>query len=230
MRKKKVLFVLTNNEKLGNTGRKTGYWKEEFAVPYYILSDAGIEVDVASPQGGLPPCDPQCDLDEFKSLETEWMDKDDAVSKKLENTLMVGNISHLTYDAIFFPGGQGPLWDLPEDITTVKLIESFYNNDKPIAFICHGCGVLRHVKNQNGEYLVKGKKVTGFSNSEEALVQSTEIVPFLVEDMLVKNGGHFFKGSDWCPFIVKDGLLITGQNPESSKLLALEILKSLNKI
>lgn len=223
----KVLFVLTNNNKLGSTGKMTGYWKEEVAVPYYTLTDAGIDVDFATIKGGLPPCDPLCSLEKFKTKETERMDNDKIISGKLINTIKVDQINQSAYDAIFFPGGQGPMWDLSEDKSTINLIESFFNNGKTIAFICHGCGVLRHVRNKSGEYLVKGKKVTGFSNSEERSNKSMELVPFLVEDMLKKNGGVFSKSKDGTSHVVVDGYLITGQNPESSQDISVAILKSL---
>lgn len=217
---KKILFVLTSNDSLGNTGHKTGFWVEEFAAPYYMLTDAGHSVTLASPKGGQPPIDPNSASDDAATPATNRFDKDETTQEKLANTHKLETINQQDYDAVFYPGGHGVLWDLVEDKTSIKLIESFYNNKKPVAFVCHAPAVLKHVKNTNNEPLVKGKKVTGFTNEEEAAVQLTDIVPFLLEDMLKENGGDYSKIEDWQPYAVEDGLLITGQNPASSEKVA----------
>ena len=221
---KKVLFVLTSHDELGNTGLKTGFWSEELAAPYYALSDKGIEITLASPKGGQPPIDPKSEDPTFKTDTTRRMDKDSVLLDKLKNTIKLEAVKMSDYDAVFYPGGHGPLWDLAESTTSQQLITEFYNANKPVAFVCHAPGVLKDVK-VNGEYLVKDKNVTGFTNTEEEAVQLTKVVPFLVEDMLVKNGGHYSKIADWNPYAVVDGLLITGQNPASSEKVAEELLK-----
>ncbi|KRT17553.1 dimethylallyltransferase [Pedobacter ginsenosidimutans] len=221
---KKVLFVLTSHDELGNTGLKTGFWSEELAAPYYALSDKGIEITLASPKGGRPPIDPKSEDPTFQTDTTRRMDKDAVLLDKLKNTIKLEDVKISDYDAVFYPGGHGPLWDLAESTTSQQLITEFYNANKPVAFVCHAPGVLKDVK-VNGEYLVKDKNVTGFTNTEEEAVQLTKVVPFLVEDMLVKNGGHYSKIDDWNPYAVVDGLLITGQNPASSEKVAEELLK-----
>lgn len=221
---KKVLFVLTSHDELGNTGLKTGFWSEELAAPYYALSDQGIEITLASPKGGRPPIDPKSEDPTFQTDTTRRMDKDAVLLDKLKNTIKLEDVKISDYDAVFYPGGHGPLWDLAESTTSQQLITEFYNANKPVAFVCHAPGVLKDVK-VNGEYLVKDKNVTGFTNTEEEAVQLTKVVPFLVEDMLVKNGGHYSKIDDWNPYAVVDGLLITGQNPASSEKVAEELLK-----
>ena len=221
---KKVLFVLTSHDELGNTGLKTGFWSEELAAPYYALSDKGIEITLASPKGGQPPIDPKSEDPTFQTDTTRRMDKDAVLLDKLKNTIKLEDVKISDYDAVFYPGGHGPLWDLAESTTSQQLITEFYNANKPVAFVCHAPGVLKDVK-VNGEYLVKDKNVTGFTNTEEEAVQLTKVVPFLVEDMLVKNGGHYSKIDDWNPYAVVDGLLITGQNPASSEKVAEELLK-----
>ena len=221
---KKVLFVLTSHDELGNTGLKTGFWSEELAAPYYALSDKGIEITLASPKGGRPPIDPKSEDTTFQTDTTRRMDKDAVLLDKLKNTIKLEDVKMSDYDAVFYPGGHGPLWDLAESTTSQQLITEFYNANKPVAFVCHAPGVLKDVK-VNGEYLVKDKNVTGFTNTEEEAVQLTKVVPFLVEDMLVKNGGHYSKIDDWNPYAVVDGLLITGQNPASSEKVAEELLK-----
>lgn len=223
---KKVLFVLTSHDELGNTGLKTGFWSEELAAPYYALSDKGIEITLASPKGGQPPIDPKSEDPTFKTDTTRRMDKDSVLLDKLKNTIKLEAVKMSDYDAVFYPGGHGPLWDLAESTTSQQLITEFYTANKPVAFVCHAPGVLKDVK-VNGEYLVKDKNVTGFTNTEEEAVQLTKVVPFLVEDMLVKNGGHYSKIADWNPYAVVDGLLITGQNPASSEKVAEELLKLL---
>lgn len=223
---KKVLFVVTSHDKLGNTGEKTGFWTEEFAAPYYFLADQGIEIDIASPLGGQPPIDPKSEDPSSATEDTKRFDNDKALQEKLKHTRELININQADYDAVFYPGGHGPLWDLAKDENSIELIESFYNNNKPIAFVCHAPGVLKNVK-INGDFLVKGKKVTGFTNEEEEAVGLTKIVPFLLEDVLQKNGAIYTKSDNWQPYAVEDGLLITGQNPASSKLVAEKLLHQL---
>jgi len=223
---KKVLFVLTSHDTLGNTDKKTGFWVEEFASPYYYLADNNIDITLASPKGGQPPIDPSSELPDFQTPATERFNKDTALQEKLANTHTLGSVRESDYDAIFYPGGHGPLWDLAEDKDSIRLIESFYNNSKPVAAVCHAPAVLKHTKSNN-EPLVKGKKVTGFSNTEEDAVQLTEVVPFLVENMLQENGGEYSKSEDWHPYAVEDGYLITGQNPASSELVAEFLLNKL---
>jgi len=220
----KVLVVLTSHDQLGDTGNKTGFWVEEFAAPYYVLADAGVNVTIASPKGGQPPIDPKSALPEFQTEATKRFDEDKELKIKLANSIPLKEISEQDYDAIFYPGGHGPLWDLTNDKTSIALIETFWRNNKPVAAVCHAPGVLRFVKDTNGSSLVKGKKVTGFSNSEEEAVQLTNVVPFLVEDELVKLGGIYSKGEDWNSYVLKDGNLITGQNPGSSEETAKELL------
>ena len=224
---KKVLFVLTSHDKLGDTGEKTGYWTEEFAAPYYELADKGVQIDIATPLGGQPPIDPKSEDPSAATEDTKRLDKDTDVLAKLKNTHKLSDVNQADYDAVFYPGGHGPLWDLAEDKTSIALIESFYTNKKPVAFVCHSPGALKNVK-VNGEYLVKGKKVTGFSNAEEEAVGLTKVVPFLLEDALQANGATYSKVGDWQPYAVEDGLLITGQNPASSKLVAEKLLAQLN--
>ncbi|WP_406824641.1 type 1 glutamine amidotransferase domain-containing protein [Pedobacter sp. KACC 23697] len=223
---KKVLFVLTSHDELGNTGLKTGFWSEELAAPYYALADKGIDIVLASPKGGQPPIDPKSEDPSFQTETTKRMDKDTVLLNKLKNTTPLADIKMDDYDAVFYPGGHGPLWDLAESKTSQQLITEFYTANKPVAFVCHAPGVLKNVK-INGEYLVNGKNVTGFTNTEEEAVQLTNVVPFLVEDMLIKNGGNYSKIADWSPYAVVDGLLITGQNPASSEKVAEELLKLL---
>jgi putative intracellular protease/amidase len=224
---KKVLFVLTSHDKLGDTGEKTGYWTEEFAAPYYELADKGVQIDIATPLGGQPPIDPKSNDPSAATEDTKRLDKDTEVLAKLKNTHKLSDVKESDYDAVFYPGGHGPLWDLAEDKKSIALIEAFYTNKKPVAFVCHSPGALKNVK-VNGEYLVKGKKVTGFSNTEEEAVGLTKVVPFLLEDALQSNGATYSKTGDWQPYAVEDGLLITGQNPASSKLVAEKLLNQLN--
>lgn len=223
---KKVLFVVTSNDKLGNTGEKTGFWSEEFAAPYYELLDQGVEITIASPLGGQPPIDPKSADPASATEDTKRFDADKVLQEKLKNTLKLSTVNQKDYDAVFYPGGHGPLWDLVEDRSSIALIESFYTHKKPVAFVCHAPAVLKNVK-VNGEYLVKGKKVTGFTNEEEEAVGLTKVVPFLLEDALSSNGAIFSKGANWQPYAVADGLLITGQNPASSKLVAAKLLQEL---
>ena len=223
---KKILFVLTSHEDLGDTGKKTGFWTEELAAPYYALADQGAEITLASPKGGQPPIDPKSEDPDAQTDATRRMAEDKELLGKLSNTTVLSDIKMEDYDAVFYPGGHGPLWDLAEDATSQKLIVDFYKAEKPVAFVCHAPGVLKNVK-VDGEYLVNGKNVTGFTNTEEEAVQLTDIVPFLVEDMLKENGGNYSKIGDWSPYAVVDGTLITGQNPASSEKVAEELLKML---
>jgi putative intracellular protease/amidase len=225
-RMKKVLFVVTSNDKLGNTGEKTGFWSEEFAAPYYELLDQGVEITIASPLGGQPPIDPKSADPASATEDTKRFDADKVLQEKLKNTLKLSTVNQKDYDAVFYPGGHGPLWDLVQDQNSIALIESFYTHNKPVAFVCHAPAVLKNVK-VKGEYLVKGKKVTGFTNEEEEAVGLTKVVPFLLEDALASNGAIFSKGPNWQPYAVADGLLITGQNPASSKLVAGKLLQEL---
>ncbi|SHK87407.1 type 1 glutamine amidotransferase domain-containing protein [Hymenobacter psychrotolerans] len=225
----KILMVLTSHDQLGDTGKKTGFWLEEFAAPYYVFQDAGATLTLASPAGGQPPLDPKSDDPDAQTDATKRFKQDPEAQKSLAGTVPLASVSAADYDAVFYPGGHGPLWDLAEDKKSIELIESFYAAGKPVAAVCHAPGVLRHVKDTNGELLVKGKSVTGFTNTEEEAVQLTNVVPFLVEDMLKQNGGTYSKGADWAPYVVKAGNLITGQNPASSEPAAEELLKLLKK-
>lgn len=225
----KILFVVTSHDKLGDTGKKTGLWIEEFATPYYYLTDLGVNVDIASPKGGLPPIDPKSTSADFQTEATKRYYNDKKTQKKFSKTQKLSKVNHNDYDAVFYPGGHGPLWDLSTDKNSIQLIESFYNNNKPIAFVCHAPAALKNVKSKNGEPLIKGKKVTGFTNSEEAAVGLTNVVPFLIEDMLKQNGAIYKKGADWSSFATTDGLLISGQNPQSSHLVAQKLVKQIQK-
>ena len=225
---KKVLFVLTSHEDLGETGEKTGFWIEEFAAPYYFLKDKGFEITLASPKGGQPPIDPKSESEDAQTPATERFYNDKETQKVLANTMKLENANQEDFDAIFYPGGHGPLWDLAEDKHSIALIEDFYEHNKPVAAVCHAPGVFKNTKNAEGNSLVEGKKVTGFTNEEEEAVQLTNVVPFLVEDMLKKNGGIYSKKENWAPYAVEDGLLITGQNPASSELVAEILVKKLN--
>ena len=217
---KKVLMVLTSHSELGDTGRKTGFWLEELAAPYYVFKDAGLEIVLASPLGGQPPLDPKSNEPSFQTDETRRFEADAAATAQLAATVRLDSVSQADFDTVFYPGGHGPLWDLAEDKHSIALIESFLAADKPVALVCHAPGVLRHVKTPAGRPLVEGKKVTGFTNTEEEAVGLTNIVPFLVEDELKAKGGIYSKGEDWGSYVVSDGLLITGQNPASSKAAA----------
>ncbi|AZJ31761.1 Putative intracellular protease/amidase [Tenacibaculum mesophilum] len=223
---KKVVFVLTSHEELGNTGEKTGFWIEEFAAPYYLLKDKGVEVTLASPKGGQPPIDPKSNEPDFQTPATLRFNKDEELQNVMANTAKLSDISEADYDAIFYPGGHGPLWDLAEDKHSIALIEAFYTNDKPVGAVCHAPIVLKDAQ-VNGEPLVKNKKVTGFSNTEEEIMQLTSIVPFLVEDELKNKGGIYSKAGDWQEYVIEDGNLITGQNPASSELVAEKLLAKL---
>ena len=224
----KILLVLTSHDQLGDSGHKTGFWLEEFASPYYVFKDAGAQLTLASPKGGQPPLDPKSDEADAQTAATERFKADPAAQQVLANTLPLSQVKADDYDAVFYPGGHGPLWDLAEDATSIALIEGFIAANKPVAAVCHAPGVLRHVKAANGQPLVRGKKVTGFSNSEEEAVQLTQVVPFLVQDMLIANGGHYSSVNDWHSHVKVDGLLITGQNPASSDATAEALIKLLN--
>ncbi|WP_069660096.1 type 1 glutamine amidotransferase domain-containing protein [Arcticibacter eurypsychrophilus] len=225
----KVLMVLTSHSDLGNTGEKTGFWIEEFAAPYYVLSDAGVAVTIASPKGGQPPIDPKSASPDAQTPATIRFDQDQDLKSKLAATHVLSELNEGDYDAVFYPGGHGPLWDLANDADSIALIEAFYKNNKPVALVCHAPGALIKVKAPNGDPLVKGKEVTGFSNTEEEAVQLTKIVPFLLEDEMKKLGGHYSKGPDWGVYVKKDGLLITGQNPASSEEAAQLLLETLKE-
>lgn len=216
----KILMVLTSHDQLGNTGKKTGFWLEEFAAPYYAFVEAGAEIVVASPKGGQPPLDPKSDEPDFQTDETRRFNRDAAAQAVLANTVRLSTVSSRDFDAVFYPGGHGPLWDLAEDKTSIALIEAMYADGKPVAFVCHAPGVLKNVKAPDGRSIVVDRKVTGFTNTEEEAVQLTNIVPFLVEDMLKGNGGIYSKTGDWQSYVVTDGNLITGQNPGSSTATA----------
>ena len=224
---KKILMVLTSHDKLGDTGKKTGFWLEEFAAPFYIFKDAGVDITLASPLGGQPPLDPKSDEPDSQTEATDRFKKDAAAQAQLASTKRLDSVAAGDFDAVFYPGGHGPLWDLAEDKASIALIEAMLNAGKPVAAVCHAPGVLRHPKRADGESVVQGKAVTGFTNTEEAAVGLTDIVPFLVEDMLIRNGGKYAKGADWQPYVLTDGLLITGQNPASSAPAAEALLKAL---
>ena len=213
----KVLMVLTSHSELGNTGKKTGFWLEEFAAPYYVFKDAGAEVVLASPAGGQPPLDPKSDLADFQTEMTDRFKADPDAQRELANTLKLDSVREADFDTVFYPGGHGPLWDLAESKTSIALIEAFIRAGKPTGFVCHAPGVLRHVKAASGEPLVKGRQVTGFTNGEEADVELTDVVPFLIEDEFIALGAHYHKGPNWAPFVIEDGKLVTGQNPASSE-------------
>lgn len=223
----KVLMVLTSHDKLGDTGLKTGFWLEEFAAPYYIFKEAGAEIVLASPAGGQPPLDPKSELADFQTDMTQRFNADAAAQKALANTVKLDTVSEKDFDTVFYPGGHGPLWDLAESKTSISLIESFERAGKPIGFVCHAPGALRHVKAADGAPLIKGRRVTGFTNGEEAAVALTDVVPFLIEDEFQRLGGHYQKGPDWAPFIIEDGKLVTGQNPSSSEGVAKALVAQL---
>ena len=220
----KVLMVLTSHDTLGDTGRKTGFWLEELAAPYYAFKDAGVEIRLASPKGGQPPLDPKSNEPDFQTDTTRRFEADADAMGALSSTVKLSDVSAADFDTVFYPGGHGPLWDLAEDRTSIALIESFLRSGKPVALVCHAPGVLRHVQTAAGRPIVEGKKVTGFSNSEEAAVGLTEVVPFLVEDELKAQGGIYSAAPDWQSYVLQDGTLITGQNPASSAETAHRLL------
>lgn len=222
-----VLMVLTSHSQLGKTGKKTGFWLEEFAAPYYLFKDAGANVTLASPAGGQPPLDPKSDEADAQTDATRRFKSDDAAQSALAHTARLATLSSEDFDAVFYPGGHGPLWDLAEDADSIKLIETMARAGKVVAAVCHAPAVLRHTTAADGQPLVNGRQVTGFTNSEEAAAGLTDVVPFLVQDMLVEKGGKYSKGPDWQPHVVTDGKLITGQNPASSAAAAQAVLDQL---
>jgi putative intracellular protease/amidase len=224
---KKILIVVTSHNQLGNTGKKTGIWIEEFAAPYYYLTSQGADITIASPKGGQAPIDPKSNEASFQTEATKKFFADAATQQKLAHTVILSKINQKDFDAVYYPGGHGPMWDLSNDNYSAKLIESFYRHNKPVALVCHAPAALKNVKDINGQPLIKGKQVSGFTNTEEAAVQLTKVVPFLLEDMLKSKGGDYKKGADWQPFAVQDGLLITGQNPASSVLVAQKLIAQL---
>ncbi|HCC60406.1 MAG: type 1 glutamine amidotransferase domain-containing protein [Gammaproteobacteria bacterium] len=223
----KILIVLTSHDKLGDTGKPTGFWLEEFAAPYYVFKDAGAEIVLASPKGGQPPLDPKSDAPDAQTEMTKRFKNDAESQALLANTRKLDEVSAADFDTVFYPGGHGPLWDLTGNSTSIALIESFIQARKPVAAVCHAPAALVQVRGVDGEYLVKGKRVTGFTNTEEEGVQLTEVVPFLLEDKLKEVGGDYSKGPDWSSYVLVDGLLVTGQNPASSEEAARELLKLL---
>src|ERR1700761_6037788 len=223
----KILMVLTSHDKLGNTGRKTGFWLEELAAPYYVFKEAGVDITLASPKGGQQPLDPKSNEPNFQTDLTRRFEADADAKAQRATTLRLDSFKSADFDSVFYPGGHGPMWDLAEDPNSIKLIESFLAAGKPVALVCHAPGALRHVKTPEGRPLVEGKKVTGFTNTEEEAVGLTKVVPFLVEDMLKAKGGIFSKTEDWGVHVVSDGLLTTGQNPASSGPAAKVLLENL---
>ena len=224
----KIVMVLTSYDKLGDTGKKTGLWLEEFAAPYYLFKDVGAEITLASPKGGQPPLDPKSDDPASQTSVIQRFKNDKEAQQALANTVKLSNIKAEDYAAVFYPGGHGPLWDLSEDRDSIALIEALYAAGKPVAAVCHGPAVFRHTKMPDGLPLVQGKSVTGFANTEEAAIGLTDIVPFLVEDLLKNNGGNYSKAEDWQSYVVTDGNLITGQNPASSEAAARALLEKLH--
>jgi putative intracellular protease/amidase len=225
-----ILIVLTSHDRLGDTGKKTGFWLEEFAAPYYVLKDAGAAITLASPQGGQPPLDPKSDLPENQTELTKRLRKDTAVQAELANTKKLAEVSADDFDAVFYPGGHGPMWDMPDNATSIAMVEAFVKADKPVAAVCHAPAALVNVRGQDGEYLVTGKRVTGFSNAEEEAVALTTVVPFLLEDRLKERGGIYSKAGNWAPYVQVDGKLVTGQNPASSGPAAAELLKLIRPV
>ncbi|AJP48872.1 dimethylallyltransferase [Rugosibacter aromaticivorans] len=226
----KILIVLTSHDQLGDTGNKTGFWLEEFAAPYYVLRDAGAAITLASPKGGQPPLDPKSDLPEFQTETTGRFHADTAAQTQLANTRKLADVSADDFDGVFYPGGHGPLWDMPDNATSIALIEAFVKAGKPVGAVCHAPAVLVNVRGKDGEFLIKGKRVTGFANSEEDAVGLTTVVPFLLEDKLKERGGNYSKGADWSPYVLVDGKLVTGQNPASSGPAAEALLKLLRSV
>ena len=225
----KVLMVITSHDQLGDTGRKTGFWLEELAAPYYVFKDAGVEITLASPKGGRPPLDPKSNEPDFRTNLTVRFENDAAAEAQLDKTVRLDSVRQEDFDTVFYPGGHGPMWDLAEDQNSIKLIESFIAAGKTIGIVCHSTGALHHVKTPDGKPLVQGKEVTGFTNGEEAAVGLTKVVPFLVEDEMLKLGAIFSKKADWASHVVSDGLLITGQNPHSSGPAAKALLAAVKK-
>jgi putative intracellular protease/amidase len=223
----KILLVLTSHDQLGKTGKKTGFWLEEFAAPYFTFKDFGANVVIASPKGGQPPLDPKSDLPEFQTHATSRFRKDPSAQTQLGHTMKLSEISAKDFDAVFYPGGHGPMWDMGDNPTSIALLEAFIQAGKPIAAVCHAPVALVNVRNPEREFFIQGKRVTGFSNSEEEAVKLSNVVPFLLEDKLKQRGGIYSKGDDWSSYVLVDGNLITGQNPASSAAAAEELLNVL---
>ncbi|MBA3988434.1 MAG: type 1 glutamine amidotransferase domain-containing protein [Idiomarina sp.] len=223
----KILMVLTSHDSLGDTGHKTGFWVEEFAAPYYVFDEAGAEITLASPQGGQPPIDPNSESDDAQTAATRRFYKDDGLKAKLAKTLKLADLNADDYDAVFYPGGHGPLWDLTNDENSIRLLEDFWQQGKAVAAVCHAPAVLLNA-NLAGKPMIAGRAVTGFSNSEEEAVELTDIVPFLLEDALQEKGAKYEKTDDWQPYVIQDGLLVTGQNPASSEPTAKALVHILN--
>ena len=221
----KILIILTSHSELGDTGKETGFWMEEFAAPYYELADAGAVITLASPKGGQPPIDPKSEEAEAQTKFTQRFDKDEPLKQKLAHTLKLSDVKASDYDAVFYPGGHGPLWDLVKDANSIALLAAFQQQGKPMALVCHAPCALLNVKLPNGDALIKGKNLTGFSDTEEAAVKLTKVVPFLLEDELRKTGARYSNGPDWGVYVQTDGLLITGQNPASSAKAAKALLR-----
>lgn len=224
---KKILMVLTSHDELGSTDHKTGFWVEEFAAPYYAFIDAGVEVTLATPLGGQAPVDPNSTLSDFQTSATHRYDDDAEAQAKIANTEKLSAMSEADFDGVFYPGGHGPLWDLTSNTTSIALLENFLKAKKPISAVCHATCALLNIKDTSGDFAIKNKAVSGFSNSEEAAVQLTEVVPFLLEDELINRGADYQKVEDWHAFAVQDGLIITGQNPASSALVAEKLLSQI---
>ncbi|WP_224971793.1 type 1 glutamine amidotransferase domain-containing protein [Acinetobacter oleivorans] len=222
-----ILMILTSHDQLGNTGHKTGFWLEEFTAPYYVFKDSGADITLASPLGGQPPLDPKSNEADFQTETTRRFEQDETSKAQLAQTKKISEINVAEFDAVFFPGGHGPLWDLVNDQHAIALLEQVITDQKPLGVVCHASAVVKNVKTSEGKPFAQGKKITGFSNSEEAAVQLTDIVPFLLEDELKGQGAHYVKGADWQSFVVKDGLFVSGQNPASSEAVARELLKLL---
>ena len=226
----KILVVLTSHDQLGDTGKKTGFWLEEFVAPYYVLKDVGAAITLASPKGGQPPLDPKSDLPEYLTEMTKRFRTDNAAQAQLAHTKKLAEVSADDFDAVFYPGGHGPMWDMPDNTTSIALIEDFVKAHKPVAAVCHAPAALVNVRGKDGEYLVKGKHVTGFTNAEEETVGLTAVVPFLLEDRLKERGAVYSNGVNWAPHVQVDGQLVTGQNPASSAPAAKELLKLLRSV
>ena len=229
MTEKKILMILTSHSELGDTGEKTGFWVEEFAAPYYVFLDAGADITLASPKGGQPPIDPKSELPDFQTAATRRFDNDEAAQAKLASTMKLADARASDYDAVFYPGGHGPLWDLKDNSASIQLIQQFLQGQKPVAAVCHASAVFLNARDESGEPVIRERVVTGFSNSEEEAVGLTEVVPFLLEDELVSKGGLYRKVDDWNAFAIQDGLIITGQNPASSEIAAKKVIAHLNK-
>jgi putative intracellular protease/amidase len=226
----KILIVLTSHDQLGDTGKKTGFWLEEFVAPYYVLNDAGATITLASPKGGRPPLDPKSELPENQTELTKRFRIDTAAQAELAHTKKLADVSADDFDAVFYPGGHGPMWDIANNATSIALIEAFVKADKPVGAVCHAPSALINVRGKDGEYLIKSRRVTGFSDAEEEAVGLTAVVPFHLEDRLKERGGVYSKGANWAPYVQVDGKLVTGQNPASSGPAAEELLKLIRSV